>query len=55
MNAITETTRDSTRDIDSTGRKKIAIVATAHYLAWVMWAMLKHGTLWKEPSTALAV
>lgn len=29
-------------------RRKIAIVATAHYLARVMWAMLKHGTLWKE-------
>lgn len=29
-------------------RKKIAIVATAHYLARVTWAMLKHGTLWKE-------
>lgn len=29
-------------------RKKIAIVATAHYLARAMWAMLKHGTLWKE-------
>lgn len=29
-------------------RKKIAIVATAHYLARVMWAMLKQGTLWKE-------
>ena len=36
-------------------RKKIAIVATAHYLARVMWAMLKHGTLWKEQPTALAV
>lgn len=30
------------------GRKKIAIVATAHYLARVMWAMLQHGTLWRE-------
>jgi len=29
-------------------RKKIAVVATAHYLARVMWAMLKHGTLWRE-------
>lgn len=29
-------------------RRKIAIVATAHYLVRVMWAMLKHGTLWKE-------
>lgn len=29
-------------------RKKIAIVATAHYLARALWAMLKQGTLWKE-------
>lgn len=29
-------------------RKKIAVAATAHYLARVMWAMLKHGTLWRE-------
>lgn len=29
-------------------RKKIALIATAHYLSRVMWAMLKHGTLWKE-------
>lgn len=29
-------------------RRKIAIVATAHYLARVMWSMLKTGTLWKE-------
>jgi transposase len=29
-------------------RKKIAVVATAHYLVRVMWALLKHGTLWKE-------
>jgi transposase len=38
------------------GRKKIAIVATAHYLARVMWAMLHNGTLWKEsePATAAA-
>ena len=33
-------------------RRKIAIVATAHYLVRVMWAMLKHGTLWKETVTA---
>jgi hypothetical protein len=25
-------------------RKKIALVATAHYLVRVMWAMLKRGT-----------
>ncbi len=29
-------------------RKKKAVVATAHYLVRVMWAMLKHGTLWQE-------
>ena len=29
-------------------RKKIAIVATAHYLARVMWAMLRDGTVWRE-------
>ncbi len=34
-------------------RKKIALVATAHYLVRVMWSMLKRGTVWQE-STALA-
>jgi transposase len=29
-------------------RKKIALVATAHYLVRVMWAMLRRGTLWQE-------
>jgi transposase len=29
-------------------RKKIAVVATAHYLVRVMWSMLRHGTLWEE-------
>ena len=29
-------------------RKKIALVATAHYLVRVMWAMLMHGTVWEE-------
>src|SRR5215510_14594178 len=29
-------------------RKKIALVATAHHLVCVMWAMLKRGTLWEE-------
>jgi transposase len=33
---------------DDPQRKKIALVATAHYLVRVMYAMLKHGTLWKE-------
>ena len=29
-------------------RRKTAVVATAHYLVRVMWAMLKRGTLWEE-------
>jgi transposase len=29
-------------------RQKIALVATAHYLVRVMWAMLRHGTVWQE-------
>jgi len=29
-------------------RKKIALVATAHYMVRVMWALLKHGTVWEE-------
>jgi transposase len=29
-------------------RKKIALVATAHYLVRAMWAMLKRGTVWEE-------
>lgn len=29
-------------------RKKIALVGTAHYLARVMWSMLRNGTLWRE-------
>ena len=29
-------------------RTRIAIVATAHYLARVMFAMLQRGTLWQE-------
>jgi transposase len=29
-------------------RKKIALVATAHYLVRVMWALLKRGTDWEE-------
>jgi transposase len=35
-------------------RKKIAVVATAHYLVRVMWALLKNGTLWKEPEAQVA-
>jgi transposase len=33
---------------DDPQRTKIALVATAHYLVRVMWAMLKRGTLWEE-------
>lgn len=33
-------------------RRKIAIVATAHYLVRVMWAMLKTGTVWEERGAA---
>jgi transposase len=29
-------------------RKKIAVVATAHYLVRVMWALLKRGSVWQE-------
>lgn len=36
-------------------RKKIALVATAHYLVRVMWAMLRRGTDWQEkPAPAKA-
>ena len=38
---------------DDPGRKKIAIVATAHDLVRVMWARLKNGTLWKEQEQTL--
>jgi transposase len=31
-------------------RKKIALVATAHFLVRVMWSMLKRGTSWVESS-----
>jgi len=34
-------------------RKKIALVATGHYLVRVMWALLKRGTVWEE-NAALA-
>ncbi len=39
---------------DDPARRKIAIVATAHYLVRVMWSMLKHNTLWKESVMAPA-
>lgn len=34
-------------------RRKIALTATAHYLARVMWAMLQNGTLWREQRQAV--
>ena len=37
---------------DDPQRKKIALVATAHYLVRVMYAMLKNGTMWRETVTA---
>jgi transposase len=33
-------------------RRKIALVATAHYLARIMWAMLRDGSLWNEALVA---
>lgn len=33
---------------DDPQRKKIALVATAHYLVRVMWALLNRGTVWEE-------
>ena len=33
---------------DDPQRQKIALVATAHYLVRVMWALLKRGTVWQE-------
>jgi transposase len=35
-------------------RQKIALVATAHYLVRVMWAMLRHGTEWQESQAPAA-
>ncbi len=37
---------------DDKSRRKIAIVATAHYLIRVMWSMLKSGELWRESVAA---
>ncbi len=39
---------------DDPQRKKIALVATAHYLVRVMWSMLKRGTFWEEKTASLA-
>ena len=33
---------------DDPQRQKIALVATAHYLVRVMWAMMRHGTTWQS-------
>jgi transposase len=35
-------------------QQKIALVATAHYLARVMWAMLRHGAVWQEQQAQAA-
>jgi transposase len=37
---------------DDPQRKKIAVVATAHYLARVMYALLRRGELWQESVAA---
>jgi hypothetical protein len=37
---------------DDPQRKEITLVATAHYLVRVMWALLKHGKTWEEGHTA---
>src|SRR5438552_2821053 len=39
---------------DDPQRQKIALVATAHYLVRVMWAMLRHGTTWQEKQVRAA-
>jgi transposase len=39
---------------DDPQRQKIALVATAHYLVRVMWAMLRRGTVWQEQLTQAA-
>jgi hypothetical protein len=39
---------------DDPQRQKIALVATAHYLVRAMWAMLRHGTAWRESATRVA-
>jgi transposase len=44
---------DRTRGEDPQ-RQKIALVATAHYLVRVMWALLRHGTTWQESVTKAA-
>jgi hypothetical protein len=43
-----ETGIDGTARLGGPQRKKIALVATAHYLVRVMLALLKCGTVWEE-------
>ena len=38
---------------DEPDRRKISVIATAHYLVRVMWSMLKNGTVWKEQQAAV--
>ena len=35
-------------------RRKISVIATAHYLVRVMWSMLKNGTVWKEQKSVVS-
>jgi hypothetical protein len=46
--------RDSSRYLLDTGFLMDALVATAHYLARVMLAMLKRGEFWQEELTMAA-
>jgi transposase len=39
---------------DDPQRQKIALVATAHYLVRVMWAMMRHGTTWQSNPARVA-
>jgi hypothetical protein len=36
------------RQQDDSRHKKIALVTTANYPAWVRWAMLKRVSIWEE-------
>ena len=38
---------------DDPDRKKIALVATAHYLVRVMHAMLRTGEVWRDQETCM--
>ena len=39
---------------DDPQRRKIALVATAHYPVRVMWALLRRGTVWQEQQAKAA-